>query len=239
VKPLTTGRDLQTLEHAAILQSRHVQTAITGGLVATTAAERTQRGPGRTSGADRKQQIIDATRELVAKYGIQGTSLARIAGAVGVTDAALYKYFPSKDDMLLAAYDSMAKRVFKWIEAHRDLVAYERIRKLGESHAELFSKDLTGFNGPMFQFNVWLPEDRIREHVGRTHQAFVDALMVMVEEGKKDGTVRQDADAEFIVSELYAWIWWEDLSYLRGLDPSGIERRSTEMFGRILADIST
>jgi AcrR family transcriptional regulator len=207
--------------------------------VATTAAERARHTPGRPSGADRKQQIIDVTRELVAKYGIQGTSLARIAEAVGVTDAALYKHFPSKDDMLLAAYDSMAERVYRWIGSFDDLTAYERIQKLGESHAELFSKDLIGFNGPMFQFNVWLPDDRIREHVGRTHQAFVDALVVILEEGKRDGTVRQDADAEFIVSELYAWIWWEDLSYLRGLDPVSIKRRSAEMFGRILADIST
>ncbi|MCL5734310.1 MAG: TetR/AcrR family transcriptional regulator [Actinobacteria bacterium] len=207
--------------------------------MAIASAERKERRPGRSRGADRKQQIIRATRELVAKYGIQGTSLARIAGAVGVTDAALYKYFRSKDDMLLAAYDSMAERVLGWIGSFDDLSVYDRIRKLGESHAEMFSKDLIGFNGPMFQFNVWLPEDRIREHVGRTHQSFVSALVAVIERGKREGTVRQDADAEFIVSELYAWIWWEDLSYLRGLDPSSIERRSAEMFGRILADICT
>ncbi len=202
------------------------------------ATGRTGRRPDRYRGADRKQQIVRATRELVAKYGIQGTSLARIAGAVGVTDAALYKYFPSKDDMLIAAYDSMAERVLGWIGSFDDLSAYERIRKLGGTHAEVFSRDLTGFNGPMFQFNVWLPEDRIREHVGRTHQAFVDALVGVIEQGKSEGTIRHDADAEFIVSELYAWIWWEDLSYLRGLDPASIEKRSAEMFGRILADIA-
>jgi len=206
--------------------------------VTTVDKDDTRNGAGRSRGADRRDQIVRATRELVAKYGIQGASLARIAAKVGVTDAALYKYFASKDDMLIAAYDSMADRVFEWIEAHADLPVYERIKRFGETHAKDFSRDLVGFNGPMFQFNVWLPEDRVREHVGETHQALVDALAAVVEKGKKEGTVRSDVDAEFIVSELYAWIWWEDLSYLRCLDPISVERRSAEMFGRILEDIA-
>lgn len=194
--------------------------------------------PKRQRGADRKEQIVRITRDLVAKYGIQGASLSRIAGGTGVTDAALYKYFASKDDILIAVYDGMAQRVFQWIESSEQLPADARLREIGKSHAQLFSKDIAGFNGPMFQFNVWLPEDRVHAHVDHTHRAIMDALCRMIDKGKAEGTVQPNVDAEFIVSEIYAWIWWEDLSYLRGLDPASIEKRSAEMFGRILEDIS-
>ena len=202
-------------------------------------SEEVGESPRRSRGADRKEQIARVTRELVAKYGVQGASLARIADAAGVTDAALYKYFASKDDMLIAAYDTMADRVFRWIESFKHLTVDARLRRMGESHAELFSQDIVGFNGPMFQFNVWLPEDRVRAHVDKTHRAIMDALSRMIEDGKTEASVRPDVDCDFIVSELYAWIWWEDLSYLRGLDPKSIEKLSAEMFGRILTDIAT
>ena len=195
--------------------------------------------PRRLRRADRKEQIARTTRELVAQYGIHGASLARIAHNIGVTDAALYRHFGSKDDMLIAAYDTLADRVFRWIESFAGRPVETRLRKMGESHAELFSKDILGFNGPMFQFNVWLPDGRVREHVDRTHRAMMDALVRMIEEGKASGMVREDVDSELIVDELYAWIWWEDLSYLRGLDAKGIEKRSAEMVGRIIRDITS
>lgn len=200
--------------------------------------EEPARGLRRSRSADRKEQIARVTRELVATYGIQGASLARIADGIGVTDAALYKHFGSKDDMLIAAYDTMADRVFRWIESFTGLSVETRLRRMGESHAKLFSKDIVGFNGPMFQFNVWLPDDRVREHVDKSHRAIMDALLHMIETGKAQGTVREDVDSDLIVDELYAWIWWEDLSYLRGLDPKRIKKRSAEMFGRILKDIA-
>lgn len=195
-------------------------------------------GPRRSRMADRKGQIARTTRELVAQHGIHGASLARIAHSIGVTDAALYRHFGSKDDMLIAAYDTLANRVFRWIESFAGHPVETRLRKMGESHADLFSKDILGFNGPMFQFNVWLPDDRVRAHVDKTHRAIMGALVHMIEAGKAQGTVRGDVDSDLIVDELYAWIWWEDLSYLRGLDPKGIEKRSAEMVGRIIRDIS-
>jgi AcrR family transcriptional regulator len=191
----------------------------------------------RSTTAERRGQIATVTRDLVARYGIHGASLARIAHGVGVTDAALYRHFGSKEDMLIAAYDTLADRVFAWIDSNADLPVVVRLREMGESHAELFSKDIMGFNGPMFQFNVWLPDDGVRAHVDKTHRAIMDALVDLVEQGKAEGTVSPDVDAELIVDEIYAWIWWEDLSYLRGLDPIGIEKGSAEMFSRILKDI--
>ncbi len=204
----------------------------------TSAPRNIVRSHKRVGGVERKEQIVRATRELIARYGLHGTSVARISAAVGITDAALYKHFASKDDILIAAYDSMAARVFEWIASNADLPAHERIKRLGETHAGLFSKDMVRFNVPMFQFNVWLPEGHLRKHVNDTHAALVDALSALIEEGKSEGSLRADVDTEFIVSEIYAWIWWEDLSYLRGLDSTVTQKRSVEMFGRILQDIA-
>ncbi len=163
--------------------------------------------------------------------------MAQIADEIGITDAALYKHFASKEDILIAAYDILAKRVFDWIDARPGATAIERLQSIGETHASAFSRDVDGFNVPMSQFNVWIPQDRLRDHVDRTHRAIMDAFVRLLDKGKTEGSVRNEVDSEVIVSELYAWIWWEDLSHLRGLDPRSISKGSAEMFSRILADV--
>jgi AcrR family transcriptional regulator len=197
-----------------------------------------QKPAKRARSADRQRQVAEVTLGLIARHGLPGVRLAQIADAIGVTDAALYKHFASKEDILIAAYDLLVARVFRWIDTRPGATAIERLQSIGETHASVFSRDVDGFNVPMSQFNVWIPQDRLRSHVDRMHRAIMDAFVRLLEDGKAGGCVRGDVDLEVIVSELYAWIWWEDLSHLRGLDPRSIAKGSAEMFNRILADVA-
>lgn len=194
--------------------------------------------PRRASTADRQEQIANVTLRLISKYGVSGVSLARIADEIGVTDAALYKHFSGKSDILVAAFDVLAARVFRWIESAPGSNVIEQLTAMGESHSRLFSRDIRGFNTPMFQFSVWIPRDRVHSHVDETHRAMMGALGDLIGRGKAQGCVRPDVDVDVVVSQIYAWIWWEDLSYLRGLDAALIAKESKEMLGRILTDIS-
>lgn len=55
-------------------------------------------------GAETRDRILDAAMDLFIEQGFDGTSLREIAERVGVTKAALYYYFPSKDEILLALH---------------------------------------------------------------------------------------------------------------------------------------
>jgi AcrR family transcriptional regulator len=47
-------------------------------------------------------RIVKAAHELFGQHGVSGTSLQMIADAIGVTKAAVYHQFKSKDDAVLA-----------------------------------------------------------------------------------------------------------------------------------------
>jgi AcrR family transcriptional regulator len=47
-------------------------------------------------------RIIDAALVLFSEHGIAGTSLQMIADAIGVTKAAVYHQYPTKDEIVLA-----------------------------------------------------------------------------------------------------------------------------------------
>ena len=195
-------------------------------------------GPGgRLPGTQRKTQIIEATLRLIAEHGLAGASMSRIAEEVGISNAGLYRHFASRDEIVIAAHDSLIDRVFAWLNSSRAPDVMHRLRELGSTHAEIFSKDIEGFNAPMFQFISWLPRDRVRDHVVTRRVEMLRWYADLVEEGKAQGNIRRDIDTDLIVAELFAWIWWEDLSYLEGLDTEVTLRGSANMFDRLLARI--
>ena len=61
--------------------------------------------------ANRRESIVAAAVRLFAARGVARTSMRRIAQAVGITDATLYHYFPSKDALLEAAFRSASFQV--------------------------------------------------------------------------------------------------------------------------------
>jgi AcrR family transcriptional regulator len=57
-----------------------------------------------TAGATTKDRILDVALDLFADQGFDGTSVRQIAERVGTTKAALYYYFASKDEILMALH---------------------------------------------------------------------------------------------------------------------------------------
>jgi AcrR family transcriptional regulator len=53
----------------------------------------------RFSSADRRQQILDIATGLFAQQGFQGTTTRLIAERSGVTEALIFRHFPSKEEL--------------------------------------------------------------------------------------------------------------------------------------------
>jgi AcrR family transcriptional regulator len=53
---------------------------------------------------DTRQRILDVALDLFTEQGYDGTSLREIAEQLGITKAAIYYYFESKEDILMALH---------------------------------------------------------------------------------------------------------------------------------------
>jgi TetR/AcrR family transcriptional repressor of bet genes len=58
----------------------------------------------RASEAERREDLILATLDCIAEFGIQGATVRQIATRAGVTGGLIRHYFTGKDQMLQAAY---------------------------------------------------------------------------------------------------------------------------------------
>ena len=63
----------------------------------------------RMSGQQRRQHFIDAALRLFSSSGFRGTSTRAIAGAAGVSEALLFRHFPSKADLYAAILQQKAR----------------------------------------------------------------------------------------------------------------------------------
>jgi AcrR family transcriptional regulator len=67
-----------------------------------------KRSPRLTS-EERRQAIVEAVKGVFAEKGFDGTTTRELANAAGVSEALLYKHFPSKESLYAAMLDACAQ----------------------------------------------------------------------------------------------------------------------------------
>ncbi|HKJ23861.1 MAG TPA: TetR/AcrR family transcriptional regulator [Myxococcota bacterium] len=65
----------------------------------------TGRARKRATGADRREQILAEAMACFAELGFRGTTVRELASRVGLSEAALYRYFSSKESLYAAIID--------------------------------------------------------------------------------------------------------------------------------------
>jgi len=73
--------------------------------------------PGAIALSGAQSRIITAALDLFARHGVGGTSLQMIADEIGVTKAAVYHQYKTKDEIVLAAAEAELARLQAVIEA--------------------------------------------------------------------------------------------------------------------------
>ena len=67
--------------------------------------------PPRTRDPARKQRILTAAADLVARNGFSSVSMEDIGDAVGITASAIYRHYDSKTAVLVAMFDRVIDRL--------------------------------------------------------------------------------------------------------------------------------
>lgn len=60
---------------------------------------------------DRRERILDAAADLMARHGYQGVNLADIGAAAGIVGSGVYRHFDSKNAILVELLDRVVDRL--------------------------------------------------------------------------------------------------------------------------------
>ncbi|MFH0915692.1 MAG: TetR/AcrR family transcriptional regulator [bacterium] len=191
----------------------------------------------RRTQAERRAEIGEATYRLLGKHGMNGTTVHRIAEAVGVTAQALYAHFDSRNDMLVAAMDSVYERVSRWLRISSNPNMLERLRETGQAHSSFMAAEL-GFVIPVFEFVLAPRDSDLASRFGRQQLQVLGEIAALVEQGKEQGTIRQDMDPMLAAWQLIVFAWSEDIARLMSREEYISEGYSASILDLFIRDMA-
>ena len=156
---------------------------------------------------DKLGALLDAAAAELNAFGVAGASLSRIAKAVGITRAALYYYFASREDLAFRCYT----RVCETTAA--DLAAARAAGRNGLARVIAFiERTLDPARAPAVVLSeVAVLDDTQRAQVEAAHGANLAALRRFIEDGMRDRSIRE-CDAEVVAQALLGMLAWVPLA---------------------------
>jgi len=141
----------------------------------------------------RQLEIIHASIELIGEGGIQEFTVKNLSRKIGFVEAALYRHFSSKSDILLAVFSFLEAKVLQRYNAimHIECLPMDKLHETIKSYIEYFSEnpalvivhlnDGIYKNEPALQKKILSIMDDTKGHFER-----------ILNEGKEQGQIRQD-----------------------------------------------
>jgi AcrR family transcriptional regulator len=187
----------------------------------------------RMSAAERRLEIIDATLDLLGRYGIEGTTVTRIAQAVGITPGALYRHFEGREALIDEANKVASERSTSWADASSEPDMLRRLEELGRAHYGWAMENLATVVRPFFLELASAGPDgagRMSMPMNKLFQIFT----VLAEEGKRQGTIGLDVPSQDVAWALLMFAWTEDIAHLVGAEDAIAEGAMLRNLQRML-----
>ena len=171
----------------------------------------TAKVPVRLAREERVSHILSAARDVFCKKGYEQTAVSEIAARMGIVEGTIYKYFPTKRDLLLKVLEHWYEEMFG--DYARDLSGVsgtrERLRLLVWRHLRSI-RDYPLLCRLMFR-EVRSEHDYRDSELHGLNRRYTQLLVDVLDEGVRNGELRRDVplallrDMVFGSIEHYTW----------------------------------
>jgi len=176
----------------------------------------------------RQHEILKAAIDLIAEQGIQRATTKNIALRVGVTEAALYRHFPSKVDILLSIlqlFHGMAKNCLSEVQQSQSAIL--ALETLFKNFLGIFTQQ-PAFSAVIFSEEIFQDDPRLSDEVLAIMNNNQQSLIQILKKGQAVKTVRSDITGEelalIIMGTLRLLVTrWRLSGYHFNLDKKGID----------------
>lgn len=160
-------------------------------------------GEEERDGPDRKAQIINSALGLMSNHGVAGTTTARIAADVGVSEPALYRHFKNKREILLAALDEVSARLILYTTsaADPDSGDLERLRQMSAAFYD-FVMSHPEETRTLFDAVSAVRDDEMRAEIRLKFAQLLEVVAAVLRRGVERGAFRGDLDVALAAWEV-------------------------------------
>lgn len=147
--------------------------------------------------SERQKQIIQAAIELIAQQSIQELTIKNLSAKIGVTEAALYRHFSSKMEIVLAILEFFKTNTAQLLEQveQLQLSPLEKIVIIFRNRFKIF-QEKPSLAAVIFSEEIFQNDQRLSSLVYEIMNFSLHTIVVLIEQGQKDGSIRSDIDKE-------------------------------------------
>ena len=182
------------------------------------AEEAPARGRGRPRSAEAERAILDATLRMLGTRGVAGTTIEGVAADAGVGKTTIYRRWPSKTDLILAAISDL---VPSGDPPDTGTMAGDMAALAEIQQRRLAGSGLSGIVPRVLAESMSDPELH-QDFVDRVVNPFRDLLRLFIVRGIERGELRPDLEVEPLVDLLHSIPIYKILMS-RG-DPASLEQ---------------
>jgi len=181
----------------------------------------------------KRSQIIESAIRVFARFGLANTRMIQIAEAAGIGKGTIYEYFPSKEELFVAAFrafaDNADRQIAKRIRKLDDPV--EKLRSYFTAWVDVLDKDLLEYADLMI--DIW--SEGIRLHQGKDIfdlKGVYRKFMITIKEILDEGVVKEmfvPMDTTMVAHVLIATMDGLYIQYVMDKDVFDIHQAIHEM----------
>lgn len=142
----------------------------------------------------RKEQIVNSARKLVIQCGSENVTVRRIAQEVGVSEAAIYRHFKSKRDILYLLVESIESNLISDLES-QNRPEYGRLENVLLNHLSALEMR-RGISFQVIAEIISLGDKKLNNRIYETIKKYIAKLKELLLTEIEKGEVRSDIDVE-------------------------------------------
>lgn len=167
-----------------------------------------------------RRAILAAADELLATRGVEGTTIAQVAAAAGVSVGSIYAHFGSKDALILALGGKAIEPRLTQLSTLPDTAsAVERIVAVGDAYLRFAIDEPSTFSALLIRAHEPQPVDPAASAAATELTDDLSALLSGLEDDLEtamdDGAIRRAPVREALVGLLATWNGIADLATRR------------------------
>lgn len=153
----------------------------------------------RTQFSERQIQIFNASIKLIGKGGIQNLTTKNLAKEVGISEAAIYRHFRSKVEILKGVLEFLKVAILNRLQNVRNerIPPIEKIKKIITEQSRAFT-DRPEIVVVLLSEGLYQNEGELSKIIYSIMQESAKVYQVIIEEGQKEGGIRSDIDSKQI-----------------------------------------
>ncbi|MBS0221887.1 MAG: TetR/AcrR family transcriptional regulator [Proteobacteria bacterium] len=189
--------------------------------VVPTDADMVPSRPGRPRSAETERAVLEGAYALMAAKGLAATTIDAVARRAGVSKVTIYKWWPSREALLIDAFLRQAASLLPLSDEGDDPVALLR------AHAAAYAEALNGEFGKV-QLAV-IAECIARTGSGRLFaERYLDVRRSLgvriIRNGQSSGRIDDSRTAEELYDQIYGTLFYQSTFGLRPLSAAHARR---------------